>query len=207
MNDMNSNDFHFFNPSPVYRGFLILLEIDKEASISQKRLSHKVGLATSMVNNYLKDFEQEGLVEYRGKTRRQTKYFLTETGKAKKEELLRRYLVETVSLYKRGKREFEEKIQRLVDGGIKRVILFGASDTGEIIFNAARNLGMLIIGVVDNDTGKQGQEFCGRTILKVNQVKYMDPDAVIITSLGYADMMYKDVKRIEEMGVKIFRFV
>ena len=56
MNHIDYNRIEFFQPSPLFRGLLILLEIDKDPSITQKRLSNKVGLTSSMINNYLKDF-------------------------------------------------------------------------------------------------------------------------------------------------------
>ncbi len=207
MNHINYNEIEFFQPSPLFRGLLILIEIEKDASITQKRLSNKVGLTSSMINNYLKDFVHEGIVEYRGETRRQTTYFLTPKGKQQMENLLKRYLQETVGLFKKGKEIFVDKIRHIADSGIKRVILFGALDTGEILFTACQALGLNIIGIVDSDTKKHGKEFFGRTILAPGQIKFLDPDAVIITSLGHGEEMYKSIKHLEEVGVKIIKLI
>jgi len=207
MNNINYNEIEFFQPSPLFRGLLILLEIEKDPNITQKRLSNKIGLTSSMINNYLKDFVQEGVIEYRGETRRQTSYFLTEKGKIQKEDLLKRYLNETVGLYKKGKEIFIDKINDIVESGIKRVILFGALDTGEILFGASQALGLKIIGVVDNDLQKQKKEFYGRTILAPSQIKFLDPDAIIITSLGYGEEIYDSIKELKEIGIHIIKLI
>ncbi len=207
MNNINYNEIKFFQPSPLFRGLLILLEIEKDPHITQKRLSNKVGLTSSMINNYLKDFVQEGVIEYRGETRRQTTYFLTEKGKYQKDDLLKRYLNETVGLYKKGKEIFMDKIQDIVEAGIKRVILFGALDTGEILFAASQKLGLKIIGIVDSDLSKQKKEFYGRTILSPSQIKFLDPDAIIITSLGHGDEIYNSIKELEEVGIEIIKLI
>lgn len=57
---LNSNSF--FKPTPLYNEFMILDLIEKDSNITQREISKAINVAVSMVNNYLNEYEEEGLI-------------------------------------------------------------------------------------------------------------------------------------------------
>ena len=57
---LNSNSF--FKPTPLYNEFMILDLIEKDSNITQREISKAINIAVSMVNNYLNEYEEEGLI-------------------------------------------------------------------------------------------------------------------------------------------------
>ena len=53
------NDNTFFKPTPLYKEFMILDLIEKNKDITQREISETVGVAVSMVNNYLDEYEKK----------------------------------------------------------------------------------------------------------------------------------------------------
>jgi len=127
----NSKNLLFLQPTPSLRELQILLEIDKNKKVSQNSISEVVGIAPSMVNNYLKDFVEHELVLMEGKTHRKVNYFLTEKGAARRIQLLSKYMVEAVKLYKNAKFEISERLKAIRKEGIRRVVFYGAGETAE----------------------------------------------------------------------------
>ena len=56
---MNKNPF--FKPTPLYKEFMILDLIEKDAKITQRAISDQVGIAVSMTNKYLDEYEVKTL--------------------------------------------------------------------------------------------------------------------------------------------------
>ena len=60
---------------------MILKLISEDNDISQDKISKNVGIVPSMVNKYLKDFEEKGYILKSGENKRNMTYQLTEQGK------------------------------------------------------------------------------------------------------------------------------
>ncbi|MDI6793266.1 MAG: winged helix-turn-helix transcriptional regulator [bacterium] len=200
---LSNNHLKFLQPTPAFRELMILLEIGKNSRISQNGLAQRVGLAPSMVNNYIKDLIQRGIIEIGGQSPRRLNYSLTSKGLDQRAVLLSSYMIETIKLYKNAKAEFKIRLSKLMEEGIKRVIFYGAGETAEVVFPVAEELGFNVVAVVDNDPRKQGQEFAGRIILDPSHIERIRPDGVVITSLGYPYQIYESIKHLEGQGIKV----
>ena len=55
------SDNSFFKPTLLYKEFMILDLIEKDAHITQREISKTIGVAVSMVNQYLDSFEKKDL--------------------------------------------------------------------------------------------------------------------------------------------------
>jgi len=53
---------NFFKPTLLYKEFMILDLIEKDSNITQREISKAINVAVSMVNNYLNEYEEEGLI-------------------------------------------------------------------------------------------------------------------------------------------------
>ena len=202
---MNRNRIKFFKHSPLFKRLLILAAIEKNPYISQNALSEEVRLTSSMVNNYIRELSKKGFIHIKGNTNRTMSYNVTSQGLKEKMSLLIAYTLETTHLYQDAKQEFAQKLQKIYDEGIHNVILFGAAEIAEILYNASKSIDLEIIGIVDNDPHKQGKLFGNLVIQPPECIERIRPDGVIITSLGRQDEIYAQIKSLTAKGISIKR--
>ena len=200
---MNRDELKFFKSSPLLKRLLILTAIEENPHISQNNLAEKVGLTSSMVNNYIRELSKKGMISIKGKTNRTMSYNLTPKGLKEKMSLLIAYTIETTELYQDAKQEFAGKLQEVYDEGIHNVVLFGAGETAEILYNASKSLDLEIIGIVDNDPEKQGKLFGNLVVQPPGFIERIKPDGVIITSIGRQDEIYEQISSLPAKGISI----
>jgi len=200
---MNNNGLRFFVSSPLFKRLLILSAIEKTPHISQNKLAGEVGLTSSMVNNYIRDLSKEELISIKGKTNRTMSYNITSKGLKKKTSLLVAYTLETTGLYQDAKQELAHKLQKFYDEGIHNAVLFGAGETAEILYNASKSKDLEIIGIVDNDPDKQGKLFGNLIIQPPEFIERINPDGVIIASLGRQEEIHAQINSLGDKGIVI----
>jgi len=202
---MHDNGLKFLKHSPLLKRLLILAAIEKNSQLSQNNLAKEVGLTSSMVNNYIRELSKEGLISVKGNTNRTMSYNLTSQGLKEKMTLLIIYTLETTDLYLDAKQEFARRLQKIYEEGVHNAVIFGAGETGEILYNASKPLDLEIIGVVDNDPQKQGKLFGNLIIQPPAYIERIMPDGVIIASVGRQDEIYEQIKQLEKKGILIIR--
>lgn len=195
----------FFKPNRLLRELLLLIGFEKNPTMSQHDIARVAGISSSMANNYIKNFTAEGFITVHGKTNRTMRYLVSDTGKEHIQSLLSRYTEEVVHLYAFAKQEIEKKLNDLYLSGLQTAVLFGAAETGELVFNAARHTPVEVIGIVDNDINKQHQKFGGLEVMPPQVLEVLRPDAVIITAFGRPEEIYIQIKHLEGEGIAIVR--
>ena len=193
----------FISPTKDFRRLSVLFAINESPENSQNDIGEKTNLSSSMVNNYIKDFKQEGLITVTGATNRTQNYFLTDKGRAVLFELLMGYSAEIVQLYSTVKHEISHILGGFYDEGIRTVVLFGAAETAEIVHAAIKATDLVVIGIVDSSREKQGKPFNGLTIRKPEDIRRIRPDGVIITSFARQEEIYHDVLKLVDDRIKI----
>lgn len=185
--------------------YQILNVIKENGNLSQGSISKKVNLATSMVNNYMKKLEVQGYITKRGTTNKNMSYELTEEGENRRLFHLISYTSEIVNLYKVTKQEFEQRIQRIIDKDIKTIIFYGAGETGEVLMHAIRNLNIQLLGFVDDDNFKVTKDFFGYKVYSHEDIELIKPDAILITSFTFADIIYEKCEHFITKGIRVYK--
>ncbi len=170
---------------------------------SQHLLAEKSHLSSSMVNIYIKELSQAGLITVSGKTNRTTEYHLTEKGQKKLFQDFISFSSEAVQIYASVKREIIRLLKRYETNGIRTVVLYGASDTAEVVMSAIPHTRLVVIGIVDGDPAKQGRLFNGTLIQTPESISQIDPDAVLITSFARQDEIYNNIETIIGDNIKV----
>jgi DNA-binding PadR family transcriptional regulator len=186
----------FLTPTKKYRRLSILLSIQDASAMSQHKMGGVTHLSSSMVNNYIKKLQKEGLISVTGETNRTQRYHLTPLGRDMLMSLFLSYSSEIIQLYGGAKRHLAERLLGAYENGIRKVALFGAADTAEVVFAAIKETPLAVTGVVDSDPGKQGKFFNGFPIKAPEYLRKNQTDAVIITSFGRQQEIYEHVQRI-----------
>lgn len=193
----------YFSPNKALRKLALLLAIYEKPRSSQHVIGQFVRLSSSMVNNYMKVFKQDGLVKVLGKTNRTQSYHLTEDGGKTLRQSLLSYSAEIVQMYGAVKREIAVILRGFYAEGIRTVVLFGAAETAEVVHAALKETDLIMIGVVDSDKAKHGKPFNGLIIQAPNKLLKIMPDAVIITSFGKQEEIFNTVQTVVGDRIKI----
>jgi FlaA1/EpsC-like NDP-sugar epimerase len=182
-----------------------MLAINNAPNKSQHAIGRQTHLSGSMVNNYIKMFKQEGVVNVFGDTNRTRSYHLTQTGGKMLREALLSYSAEIVQMYGAVKRELANILNGFHNEGVRTVVLFGAAETAEVVYTALKETQLVMIGVVDSDPAKHGRAFNGLTIEPPENLMKILPDAVVITSFGRQEEIYNSVRKVVSESIQIKR--
>ena len=193
----------FLRPTKVMRELFVLLSLGEPQHLSQHELARKIGVSSSMANNYMKTLVGQGMVLASGPTNRTMKYAVTAKGKDRVERLMSMYSREIARLYSIAKREVEKRLQQLHVEGIKRVVLFGAAETGELVYGAAKATPIKIVGWVDNDPEKQKMRFGEILVTSPARIETFSPDAILIASSGKTEEIRRQLHEFPEKGIAV----
>lgn len=197
----------YLKPSKSTRVLAILDALSRDSSLSQFELGKQLHLSGAMVNQYLKQLQSEGLVEFFPVNGKSYNYTLTDQGHRSRQRMFSDYSSETVRLYSTIKEFVLDQLSVLESQGKRKLALFGASETCEVVLSALRDTGFQVLALLDNDTKKQGQIFNGHVVSAPHVLDQVDCDAVVITSFGKQAEIYEQLKPYsEKRGFQIVRF-
>lgn len=197
----------YLKPSKSTRVLAILEALKGDSSLSQYELGKRLNLSGAMVNQYLKQLQGGGLVEFLPVNGKSYRYTLTDKGHASRRQMFSDYSSETVRLYTTIKDYVLDQISPLKGEGKMRLALFGAAETCEVVLSALRNTDFQVVGLLDNDPDKHGKFFNGYVISPPHVLDQMVCDAVVITSFGKQIEIYEQLKPYaEKRGFQIVRF-
>jgi DNA-binding MarR family transcriptional regulator len=180
----------FHTPAIKLRRLSVLLAIHDSPRISQHKIAQLADLSSSMVNNYMKRLQTEGLVKVTGKTNRTQGYHLTPAGQKELLNLLLDYSAENIRLYSAAKKQVTDRLHRFYSEGIRTLALFGAAETAEVVHAALKDTLLVVKGIVDSNPGKQGSRFNGFVVQPPDSLRTMNADAVLITSFARQEEIY-----------------
>jgi FlaA1/EpsC-like NDP-sugar epimerase len=195
----------FLAPTKRFRRFSLLSTIHNSPAISQHKMGCLTHLSSSMVNNYIKEYQQEGLLTTKGNTNRTQTYHLTTGGQYELMSLLLEYSTEIIQLYGAAKRELTNRLLHIYRQRIRTVVLFGAAETAEVVFAAIKETPLKVKAVVDSDPKKQGRAFNDFIVQKPEKLKEISADAVVITSFAKQEDIIECIERIWGKGIRIVK--
>src|SRR5690242_20518321 len=114
----------------IVRG--LLTAIEQRAEVTQRDLSHELGIALGLANAYLKRCVRKGLVKVSQVPARRYAYYLTPQGFAEKSRLTASYLSHSFSFFRRAREQFADIFVTAAARQHTRVLLVGAGDLADI---------------------------------------------------------------------------
>lgn len=200
---MLDETLQFFRPTKTLRELFTLLSLEERQHISQHELGRRIGTSSAMAHNYMKDMIGRGMITVSGDTNRSMQYAVTQKGRARLAVLMRVYSKEIARFYSIAKREVEQRLHELCNQGMTAVVLFGAAETGELVYNAAKSTRLRIVGWVDNDVMKHGLFFGDLCVGSPDTIESCRPDGVLIASSGNTDEIVRQLHHLPEKGIPI----
>jgi DNA-binding MarR family transcriptional regulator len=171
----------------------ILDEVATGKSLTQRDLSHKLGIALGMTNNYLKRLAREGYIQIIQAERKRLHYLLTPKGLAEKSALTYRYIKRSYQFFSDARRKLEAFFLDLEKTGVKSIVLYKATVIAEIAVLVLQNRPIQLLAIVD-DTAV-GKNFLGHKIEPVKSLVDLKFDRVLVTAEDSAEQVFEDLNQ------------
>ena len=200
----NSPQTYLFKPSERMRDLQLLEEIEQNPKVSQRELSHKFEIALGVTNACIKRMARRGLIRLKGIPPRRIAYYITPKGFAEKANLALRFFSYNIRHYAEMKKQISKTLIEMQSSGVKRVAFYGLGDEMEVAYITFQGLHMKLVGIVD-DERNWGKRVLGYKVIGPSEVKKLNPDAILITSVNDQILPIKNsIKQREWNSIKIF---
>ncbi len=137
------------------RETLDLLDVlASDASLSQKSLSERIGVAVGLVNMLVRRAVRKGYIKVSQAPVRRYAYYLTPKGFAEKSRLVSEYLQVSLDFYRHARADYCRTLERARAMGHTRIALVGAGELAEIAILSAGDLGISLVAVMDAETNR-----------------------------------------------------
>ena len=203
------HDNHFFKPTPLYKEFMILDLIEKDAHITQRQLSLALGASVSMINGYLEEYETKGYIKRKYISSKTVEYYVTKNGIERKKLLNIWYLKSTYDVYASAKDNIILFLDNIIEKGFKRILLYGAGEVAEIMLQTIQNdpaIPLEIVAVIDDDETKTGSRINGKEVISKEELARFNHDAILVSSYTHHDAIYNKLIQLNYNKKNILSF-
>lgn len=177
----------------------VLAAVEADSHITQRRLSHELGIALGLANSYLRRSVRKGLVKIAQAPLNRYAYYLTPQGFAEKGRLVAAYLSTSLDFYRRARGDCADALGRCAALSWHRLVFVGASELAEIALLCAAEAELDVVAVID--TRLAGSIYHGRRVLAELRPVLQPPcgiDAIMITDIAAPQRTYDEVLEIAE---------
>ncbi len=185
-----------------YRTLQLMNELEDGATISQRELASRLGVAVGLVNSYLKNFVAKGYVRVKNYPSNRYAYLLTPKGFAEKGRLALQHLSYFTSLYTSTRQEYLVLFRQLKSEGVLSVVFCGVDEVAEIAYLSLQEAGMSLSAVIDDDTERR--ELFGHPIRSFSDGLSEISGDIVLTSLKRGRALRVKLKRCGWLG-KIYQ--
>jgi FlaA1/EpsC-like NDP-sugar epimerase len=203
------SDNSFFKPTLLYKEFMILDLIEKDANITQREISKIIGVAVSMTNAYIENFVGKGLIKKKKHSTKTIEYFVTKKGMERRKLLNIWYLKSSHEVYLSAKDNIIRFLNQIINKGFKKILLYGAGEVAEImlqVMNDDNNFPLEVLAVVDDDASKQNDTIVNKPVISSDYIKSFDHDGIFIASYTNSKEIYEKLLKMDCNKSKIIRF-
>ena len=156
----------------------ILDEVSRDADLTQRSLSRRLGVALGFTNLYLKRLVKRGYIKVVNIKPNRLRYELTPHGIAQKTALAFQYISDSYSFVREARRTITASLAAVQREGITSVVFYGSEELAEIAFLSMEDVGLHLAAVVD--PGREGCTFCGRPIRNLDALTKVAWDRVVV---------------------------
>jgi DNA-binding MarR family transcriptional regulator len=203
------SDNSFFKPTLLYKEFMILDLIEKDSNITQREISKTIGVAVSMINTYLDDYEKKGLIKRKKHSSKTVEYFVTKKGTERKKLLNIWYLKSSHEVYLSAKDNIIKFLNQIIDKGFKKILLYGAGEVAEImmqVMNDDNNIPLEVLAVIDDDINRQNEIIVNLPIISKVNINQYDHDGILVSSYKHHDVIRRNLVEINYPQEQILEF-
>ncbi len=175
----------------------MLEALEDREHVTQRELARETGLNLKKVNYCLHKLLEKGYIKFerarKNPDKRAYLYILTPDGLRAKSALTYRFLKFTMDFYGKMEEKLRHCLAEMDARGVRRVVLYGASDVARIVIGMVDGAGPEIVAVLDER--EDGQDFHGIPAIKRGHLQDLDWDGVLITTVDGYDAAEETLRR------------
>lgn len=203
------SDNSFFKPTVLYKEYMILDMIEKNPNITQREMAKVIGIAVSMINDHLDQYEKDKLIKRKKHSTKNVEYFVTKRGTERRKLLNIWYLKSSHEIYLSAKNNISVFLNQIIDKGFKKILLYGAGEVAEIILgvmNDDNNIPLEVLAVIDDNKNRQGEKLVNLPIITLDEIDKYDHDGIMISSYTHHETINNHLASIKYPQNKIIHF-
>lgn len=185
-----------------YRSLLLLNELAKGESLSQRDLSRRLNTALGLVNTYVRNLVSRGFVKIKAIPPRRFTYYLTPKGFTEKTRLTYHLLQEYTRLYREARSDFQILFATMTEQGIEKVLFAGLDEITEIAYLSLQETDLEFLGLFDN--GNIGLSFFKTAVRPLREIVECDYCAVTITTFVNREAVMENLRGLGIPPEKIY---
>jgi len=161
------------------RDLQLLEALEQEATITQRTLASRMGIALGLTNLYLKRLIHKGYVKCVTVSPNRLVYSLTPKGMARKARLTYEFMKYSLDFYHDARQHLRRSLARAV-AQQQRVAIYGTGDAAELVFLLVRDMGLELVAVFDAQPDGRFLGFPVQAIAEHGNVEY---DVLVVSVL------------------------
>jgi DNA-binding MarR family transcriptional regulator len=158
----------------------ILESVEREHPPSQRDLARELNISLGLVNSFIRRLAKKGYFKITHIPKNRIRYILTSKGAAEKSKLTYAYIQHSYQFYRQTRHRIRKLLLGLEAEGVRRVLLYGASDLAEITIMSMRETRIETAAVVDHE--KAGRRLLNQKIYPPAEIRQIDYDMIFITA-------------------------
>lgn len=131
------------------RDLVVLSELERDATITQRSLSLKLGVALGLTNLYLKRLARKGYIKISTIPGNRIRYLLTPQGLTEKSRLTYQYMKYSLSYYREIRLRLKEMLTALDGVEGRRVVIYGTGELAELAYVSLKEMNITCVGFLD----------------------------------------------------------
>jgi DNA-binding MarR family transcriptional regulator len=161
------------------RDLQLLEALEQEATITQRTLAGRLGIALGLTNLYLKRLIRKGHIKCVTVAPNRLMYMLTPRGVARKARLTYEFMRYSLDFYHDVRRYLRENLGAAV-AAQQRVAVYGTGDAAELVYLLLKDMGLELVAVFD---AQGDSRFLGMTVQSIAGQQDVAYDVLIIAVL------------------------
>jgi len=188
---------------------MILDMIEKNPNITQREMAKEIGIAVSMVNDYLNIYEKDKLIKRKKHSTKTVEYFVTKKGMERRKLLNIWYLKSSHEVYLSAKDNIIKFLNQIIHKGFKKILLYGAGEVAEImlqVMNGDKKIPLEVVAVIDDNKDRIGDKLVNIPIITLNELNKYNHDGIMISSYKHHETIHNNLVNIDYPQGKIIHF-
>jgi len=165
------------------RDLLLLSEVERNAHLTQRSLSSRLGVALGLTNLYIKRLARKGYIEIATVPPNRVRYQLTPQGAAEKVRLTHEYMDYSLAYYRDIRIRLKEMLGAVGRLAGRRFVIFGTGELAELAYLSLREMDGTCVGFLDD---KRRESFLSYPVSFPEAVGRWEFDKVLIADLDQA---------------------
>lgn len=182
------------------RDLVLLTELERNGSVTQRSLSTKLGVALGLTNLYLKRLARKGYIKVTTIPSSRIRYLLTPQGIAEKSRLTYLYMQYSLSHYRDMRAMLRQTLTHAAADGIKRIVVFGTGELAELAYLSLREMNLTLVGFVDEGAT---DHFLSYPVWRPDALEGWEFDAILLADLEKTDRYLEQVGQLRVPDGKV----